>query len=76
MAKEQKKVKVILTKPVRRAELVSTDSDKVTVKILPKGTVIETNNVDANELIFSNKAVEYSAEAEKEIKQEKEKGKK
>lgn len=70
MAKEPKKVKVILTKAVRRAEHVSQDSDRVVAKIVPAGTVFETNPVDANELIFSNKAFEYSPEVEKAVKAE------
>jgi hypothetical protein len=69
MVTEPKKIKIILTKTIRRAERESSATDaKFVAKILPPGTVLELAPVDANELIFSNKAALYSAEAEKEVK--------
>lgn len=69
MAPEAKKIKVILTKTIRRSERESSSADaKLVAKVLQPGTVLELAPVDGNELIFSNKAVLYSADAEKEVK--------
>jgi hypothetical protein len=70
MAKEAKKIKIILRKSVRRQEI---SDDKVTMKVLPPGTVLELAVLDANELLFSNKAVEHTPENVKAVKEEIEK---
>lgn len=69
MAPEPKKIKIVTTKSIRRAERESNDPNaKLVAKVIKPGTVLELAPVDANELIFSNKAELYSPEAEKEAK--------
>jgi hypothetical protein len=70
MAKEAKKIKIILRKSIRRQEI---SDDKTTMKILPPGTVLELTLQDANELLFSNKALEHTPENVKAVKEEIEK---
>lgn len=67
MAKEAKKVKIILRKSIRRQEI---QGDEVTMKVLPPGTILELAVLDANELLLSNKAVEHTTENAKVVKEE------